>query len=88
MSEENGAVDVPATVVNLFGTEYDFNSDLDDTQRRIVAHIEDLNKQIEPLQRQIEQKQASVSTFVNALNQSLSSKDDEVEDAEVIEGEA
>jgi len=86
MSEENGAVDVPATVVNLFGTEYDFNSDLDDTQRRIVAHIEDLNKQIEPLQRQIEQKQASVSTFVNALNQSLNN--DEVEDAEVIEGEA
>lgn len=88
MSEENGAVDVPATVVNLFGTEYDFNSDLDDTQRRIVAHIEDLNKQIEPLQRQIEQKQASVSTFVTALNQSLNAKDDEVEDAEVIEGEA
>ena len=86
MSEENGAVDVPATVVNLFGTEYDFNSDLDDTQRRIVAHIEDLNKQIEPLQRQIEQKQASVSTFVNALNQSLNN--DDVEDAEVIEGEA
>ena len=86
MSEENGAVDVPATVVNLFGTEYDFNSDLDDTQRRIVAHIEDLNKQIEPLQRQIEQKQASVSTFVTALNQSLNN--DDVEDAEVIEGEA
>ena len=86
MSEENGAADVPATVVNLFGTEYDFNSDLDDTQRRIVAHIEDLNKQIEPLQRQIEQKQASVSTFVNALNQSLNN--DDVEDAEVIEGEA
>ena len=86
MSEENGAADVPATVVNLFGTDYDFNSDLDDTQRRIVAHIEDLNKQIEPLQRQIEQKQASVSTFVNALNQSLNN--DDVEDAEVIEGEA
>ena len=86
MSEENGAADVPATVVNLFGTEYDFNSDLDDTQRRIVAHIEDLNKQIESLQRQIEQKQASVSTFVTALNQSLNN--DDVEDAEVIEGEA
>tara|TARA_Y100000114_G_scaffold57588_1_gene52720 strand:+ start:991 stop:1203 length:213 start_codon:yes stop_codon:yes gene_type:complete len=63
MTEENN-------VININGTDYD-ESDLSDKQKYAIAQIKDLQKKSHNLRFQLDQVQASLTSFMNSLIEEL-----------------
>ena len=69
MSEEAEVIE-PTPVVNINGTAYD-PEELDQDQRYLILHIQDLDQQIRPVQMRLEQLQAARESMVQGLIQSV-----------------
>ena len=74
MSEEAEVIE-PTPVVNINGTAYD-PEDLDQDQRYLILHIEDLDKQIRPVKMRIEQLHEARESIIQKLILSVETEEE------------